>query len=440
MTLIRRSAQPGVRDSAVYNALWLFCLSAMIFVSIYAASRELNLNASIFTLRFGFGPAIQGLIQQHRIGTPNETYGWWCYASRMPLIPILGAISYTLSPKVGAFLILKNLLFWPIWIYAYLRLKHYYDISNKWALVPLVVLLLSPHTLSTAGKIEGEEGFLFSLLGLLFSLLVTMGAKPFSAVPAAATAAAVYLTKSSMLPLTLVVALWICFKCRKDSAQSVLLPLAIIALAILSWGSYTKAESGVFAFGADSSSWNGWNLYKGNNPYAYALYPRVNLDVLDDEDYAHRLLPFAPVHNEWELSHAQVDLAQKYIRENPGLVLKMDLKKLFVACCDLGESPKIKAGPTRVGIIMSNAVSHIMVAFVVIAVAVNVFRRQVSEAEIVAVLLMCAYLLPYFAGFLYMRHLTPIYGVMVLASAIQLVNWQTRSLRLRVHSQALSSC
>jgi hypothetical protein len=44
-----------------------------------------------------------------------------------------------------------------------------------------------------------------------------------------------------------------------------------------------------------------------------------------------------------------------------------------------------------------------------------------------AALLTIAYVLPYFAGFLYMRHMAPIYGLMALTAAVQLTRWPTGS-------------
>jgi hypothetical protein len=50
-------------------------------------------NESIFDAEYGFGPAIKGIVKQHRLGAIDRNYGWWCYAGRMPLVPVLGALS-----------------------------------------------------------------------------------------------------------------------------------------------------------------------------------------------------------------------------------------------------------------------------------------------------------------------------------------------------------
>jgi hypothetical protein len=404
--------------SRTFAVLLVCSLAVVMLVSVYAASQHLTPNESIFDGVYGFGPAIQGLVQQHRLGAINATYGWWCYACRMPLVPLLGAASYWLSPRMTSFLLLKNIVFWSLWIYAFFRLKGHYGIPDKWALVTPLFLLLTPYNLSIAGWPDVEEGFLFALIALLFSLLLTLESS-LSALALGLLLAAIYLTKSSMLPLCVAASIWIVIQYRR-SPRLIGIALVSLAVAMLGWGAYVQAVSGVFAFGIDASSWNGWNLYKANNPFAYSLYPRVSLDVLDGEDFAHRLLPSVPIHSEWELNRAQFELARAYIAQNPTALLKIEVKKLFVACCDVKESPEETAGRTRGVVILSNAISHLALACVFVVAIVNLVRRQVSQAEILAVWLTIAYLLPYFGGFLYMRHMVPIYGLMGLTAAVQL--------------------
>jgi hypothetical protein len=416
----------AARHARAYAALLYCSLPILLLFSTYTASQHLLPNASVFGGENGFGAAAQSIVQQHRWGFVDKTYGLWCYACRMPVIPVLQAASSRLSPKMATFLVLKNLLFWPLWAFAFLRLKRHYRIPDKWASVAVLLLLLAPYNLNIAGWVDVEEGFLFALIALAFSLLLTLEGT-LSALSLGLTLAATYLTKSSMFPLCMVVSIWIVIRYWRNP-RVVAIPILSMALAVFGWGIYVHAVSGVFAFGADTSSWNGWNFYKGNNPWAYSLYPRVSLDTLDSEDRTHGLLPFVPIHSEWELSHAQFALARTYIREHPGSILQMDLKKLFVACCDVKESPEKTEGHTRIAIVLSNAVSHLTLACVFLLVIANVVRRQVSQAEILAVLLTFAYLLPYFAGFLYMRHMVPIYGVMNLTLAVQLARWHTPGL------------
>ena len=423
MTATRSAIHVHAGRSLTARAVFLpVLLAILVITSMFIAGQRATPNNSLFNVDYGFGPVIRGIVQQHRLGSINHTYGWWSYAGRMPVIPLLGTASYWLSPKASVFFLIKNLIFWSLFTYALFRLKSHYGIPDEWALATILILLLAPYDLSIAGRIDVEEGYLFALIALLFSLLLTMEGWG-SALTAGILIATIYLTKSSMLPLCMAVAVWIVIKHWKRNVRLIVLPIAGLALAILSWGIYMKTVSGVFAFGADESSWNGWNFYKGNNPYSYPLYPRINLDTLDSEDYAHRLLPFVPVHNEWELSHAQLVLGQRYFHDNPKAALKMDLKKLFVACCDLGEAPQMTPGHTRGLVVLSNVVNHLTLACVFVFAVIGIIRHKVSEAEILALIMAIFFVLPYLAGFLYSRHMVPIYGVMALTAAVQLKRW-----------------
>jgi hypothetical protein len=416
-----RAATPA----RAYKVLLYCSLPLLLLLSTYLAIQHLSPNASVFGGENGFGPSTQSLSQQHRWGFVDQTYGLWCYACRLPVIPFLQAASSRFSSKMVTFVILKNLLFWPMWAFALFRLKRHYRIPHKWALAPVLLMLLTPYNLNIAGWADVEEGFLFALVAVSFSLLLTLEG-PLSALALGLSLATVYLTKSSMFPLCLVVSLWMVIRYwRKPRILAI--PILSIVLSVLGWGIYIHAVSGVFAFGADTSSWNGWNFYKGNNPYAGSLYPRVSLDTLDSDDRAHGLLPSRPIHSEWELNHAQFALARTYIREHPASVLQMDAKKLFVACCDVKESPEKTKGHTRIAVILNNVVSHLTLACVFALGIANVLRHRVSHAETLAVLLTFSYLLPYFAGFVYMRHMVPIYGVLNLTLAIQLTRWRTQS-------------
>lgn len=409
-----------------YVALLWAALLMMLILSILLARQQLTPGESLFSLRNGVGPVVKSIVQQHQFGLVDGNYGWRCYACRMPVVPLLGAASYWLSPRAIVFLVIKNMLLWSLSIWACFRLKQHYNIKPKWLSMSALILLISPYTLSTAGQIEVEEGFLFAFVLSMFCLLITVDS-PLSALALGLSISAVYLTKSSMMLACMTAAAWLILKHRNRMLSMTAIPLATLSIAILGWGVYTYAVSGVFAVGSDSSSWNGWNFYKGNNSYAEALYPRISLDALDHEQLINRLLPTTPVRNELDLSHAQMALGRAFLHEKPTLFVKMELKKLVVACCDLGESPERAAGRPRPVVMWSNLVSHVTLGCVVVIALMNLRRRRISEAEALALLLAIAIVVPYLGGFLYMRHLIPIYFLMTLTLAVQSSRWKPRS-------------
>jgi hypothetical protein len=400
--------------------------------STYVAAREVPAHASILNMRYGFGPVIRSIVVEHKFGSPNKHYGWWCYACRLPLVPLLAAVSYQLSQRMVVFIILKNLVFWSIWFVALRRLQWKYEMPDCYAIVAAAILLIAPYTLVIAGKVEVEEGFLFMLLSFLFAFSISIDGVT-SAVITGIALAAIYLTKSSMLLLCAAVAIWIVangFRTNRSfrtKGIASLIPAFILVAAIIAWGGYNLWVSGVFAFGANSSSWNGWNAYKGNNERAAIWYPRIDLDLLDRGEFETFLLPREQPSNEWQMNQRQLELAQSYMRSHPGDVVKMEFKKLYVACCDMGEAPLPDSGVTRKSVVLSDAVNHIAALCALAGVLLSVRRRRVTDAEIMAMIMVGTYLVPYLAGFLYSRHMVPLYGIVAFTLAVQI--WNTRRVR-----------
>jgi hypothetical protein len=84
------------RRSRAYAVLLRFSLPILVLVSIYAASLHGMPNESIFDAEYGFGPAINGIVKQHRLGA-NRPELW--------LVVLCGpdaACARTRSPQLSA--------------------------------------------------------------------------------------------------------------------------------------------------------------------------------------------------------------------------------------------------------------------------------------------------------------------------------------------------
>ncbi len=394
-------------------------LFLMIGIGMFLAYRETSATASILNIDYGFGAVIQGIVEKHSTCAVSSSHEWCSYATRMPLIPILGAMSYTLGSSQLRFLLIKNIIFWTMWVYGIYRLKERFGINSKWIALAIWIMILSPYNLVIASKIDVEEGYLSAFLVLLFVSLLT-ASTALDYVVSGLLAAFIYLTKSSMLGVCGVAILWCIVMGWKAHRRAVVACVVLFCTAVGGWGTYIYRQSGVFAIGANASSWNGRNFYKGNNPWSAALYPRTNLDILDHASYANKLLTAAPAIDEWDLSGQQLALGRLFVKEHPDEVLRMDLSKLFVACCDLKETPEFLGGHDRKSIEVSNLMSHLLFATVLMMMLYNATRRKIQPAEILFCLSTVAYLVPYVAGFLYMRHMVPLYFLAAITFAIQL--------------------
>jgi hypothetical protein len=105
----------GIHDLPLFCSL----LAVAMLVSAHVLYSD-HTTKTTFDMTFCFGPAIRGLIEQHRLGYPDGVFGWWTYARRMPMIPVFGALVSSISTRFAVFFAIKNLLCWSVWIYALL--------------------------------------------------------------------------------------------------------------------------------------------------------------------------------------------------------------------------------------------------------------------------------------------------------------------------------
>jgi hypothetical protein len=107
----------------------------------------------------------------------------------------------------------------------------------------------------------------------------------------------------------------------------------------------------------------------------------------------------------------------------------MDWKKFYVVCCDVKEAPEKIPGHTRPMVFVSSLINHLSVAICLLWMAVRAWKRQLTSAEVLALLMMTAYIAPYMVGFIYMRHMVPIYCLVALVLAVQSADWRTAAMQ-----------
>jgi hypothetical protein len=354
---------------------------------------------SVFHILYGFGPVVRAIVVEHRFGMRDVSGGYWAYATRLPFVPLLLAGLTFLFHTYNAVFLVKNAIFSLFVLFTAVKLSL---TPLKTMLLVASVYLLPPHA-SIVTAIEVEEGYLlFFVIGLAATLFTRRKSDYFTV---GLLVAAIYLTKSSMIVFCFAAVAIVAAQdlaCQSFRLRSYI-PFLALCLAAGSWGLFVYQATGVFAFGTDASSWNGWNFYKGNNATALRYYPRTNLDVLD-VDGSLDPPPTVHVSNEWDRHRWQLDMGRRFVAEHRRDVLQMDLKKLEVLLYDVGETPRMLL-PTHL-FRMTLIMDHLLFG---LAVILACCRRD--KASLVFGILVMSYVLPYFTSFLYQRHLVPMYGL-----------------------------
>lgn len=227
---------------------------------------------------------------QARVGV-GKAFAWnvlffaaaWMVIAALPR-PTIGAAALLLFPLC--------LPFWDLLVFEI-------DVEEAY-LIPVLTVLFSALWFSP-GLWERRLGVTFCVGLLAASLILLKHSMPFWSIAVAAVVGI-----------------------RANSWRSAALVFLVVVASMLGLACFNEQVSGRFTVG---SSWEGWNLYKGNNPETSRLYPWRSLDTLD---YEGKVIADRPLRDEWDHNTYFENKAWTYIKAFPGMFLRNTLTKAWV--------------------------------------------------------------------------------------------------------------
>jgi len=457
MSVFPKAIKPALEKFAPNVTTASLLLTGILLLSLLAKLMLIlqsgDPQRSILQMEFGFGPVITSLYQRGSLEACGVALGLdMCgVATRMPLLP---ALYVALADVVGlqqthvaiAKTILCSALLWCSAIYFCRTLARYP--LNRLGLVALSALLfLGPQYLKHAISIQYEESLLIDWLPAYFLLLGALLVRQTAAQPLGKTeygilafllllGCSLYFLKSSMLAfsLTLTLAPLVLIKVPTWFKAVAFLPFLI---GLVWWGSVNYNYHGEIRLG---SSYNGENLYRGQNAFSYQVYPELNLDRLIDssevilDNGQHLPLPnwsrhYPQFKGEWQWHDYFKELSGKWVKENPVDALAFTLRKIYVFFVEPRKVPfRQTTHPETEPHDYSSASLVAGMAWIVllrVLFFIGVGRairdlwryRTLSNFALWQLLFIGTYAAPYIVGFSYQRHITP----MLVFSAILLL-------------------
>ena len=216
-----------------------------------------------FALGAAIGDVVQAVVETGQLEVVRGGKSW--FAAKMPALPYLYAALWSLTHSVWAMVLIKNIALSAFLVVILFSFARHFEIPNKRISLCLILIFAIPFNLMTMMTLSYEEAILSFLIPVTFALaLMSPGVKTFLGI--AVLVSVIYLTKSSAVLFCVWIAL-----CAVITASGVawpmrLLPLAALSISALVWAAHIKYETGRFAIGSHSTSNNGKNFYKGNNP------------------------------------------------------------------------------------------------------------------------------------------------------------------------------
>jgi hypothetical protein len=403
----------------------LLCLLALVPVLLSLAGVWILDHAKaekpLFTVTNLVGPTTRSLLVGDGLTVCTEDMGTLgnpiCFhAARMPMTAFVMALGMRLFGdhylRVAYFKTLLLLL--PLELAIYLVWRALPSARGRRWLVAGLLLVpfgMTPF-LADVTNILVDEGYSYSLLALAVALLFFGWWWPPSlsgwvrVVLFAACVDGLYLSKSGMLPVVLVLTAVLLFVEKGVTLRW--LVVVLVAAAPMGWGLHQHHASGRYSMG---TSLDGINLHKGNNAGFLKHYPPALGDSIDRHDFElNRNLHFG---DEWSFNDYHLKAALEYWRTHPRETLEGDARKLNVLFFSFEKyGGTASAGVGRL-IETVGMVAFRLILWTAIVGAIYVLMRRkglefgrLRVASIAFLGVIAACVLPFVAGFAYTRHVS----------------------------------
>ena len=436
------------------NRLLFLVILLSTVLQLFFIFNTIQKNASIYELGFGFGSYIENIINNQQYKS-NDC--WFSISlgqeeclrsSRMPALPLVVSLLGLFSKNQITVAIVKASLFELIQIFlCFLYIKRY----PKHKLRPLfftgfIVIFLSPMFIKHSVQISYEEGFIFNLLPYLiilfllcccdlvgFNLSIRFRKIIWPSLLMVITI--LFFFKSSLIVIFILS--WILafiFYIKHFKSKIFCLMLAFSFLTVSFWGIHNYIKGGHFSLG---TSWDGENLFRGNNTDGYKIYPMLSLDNLMVTNPKNGLggiyylktteLPsYSSFKNEWAWDNFYKKKSISWIEQNPKLWLMFTAKKIYVLFITLKHTPyQVHAyeedNNKNIRILLSGFSLFILriSEFIFLMLSIKNILTGKKQDKVLLLLIfsfILAYSLPYIIGFAYERHSEGLLPLFVIAN------------------------
>jgi hypothetical protein len=387
---------------------YLISLFISIYIFYYLFTEENkhiidNLgNLNIFNVNNMFGQYIESILTQ---GIPKVSYvGMDFYFSMRPILPYFLIFVYeNISSNFFLILLIKNLLMGTLIFFIIQNYKK--NFNNLFIGICLILIFYNPHNIHIMFDIGAEEGFLNYLIIFLFFFIT--GDYKYKSLYVGVTLSIIFFTKESMFILTFIIPLVYIFLEKKYNKY---LPLIMVIISNLIWGSYHYKTQNYFPLGPTGSAKNALNLANVYHKDFNSTYPRVSPDI-----YFYKtteLIKEKKITNEKQLMDILINQSLTFLKDNPYEVIKGVIKKVYVITLSPYKDTRIRQedkNPIR----YSNFPNKIIFNLSLIFLFVNIFNkiRSFSKKKIdfYYLIILMTYFAPYIIGFVYPRHCTAMY-------------------------------
>lgn len=370
-------------------------------------------NINLDNLHFFFGEVIENLIVDKAYFFTHGYYGLEINYSlgRLPLIPLfLTLIIKFLSSNYLLILVIKNTTFFLILFYIVNKI---FD-KNYFLFISFILFTYNPHNIFTSLSLSPEEGYTsYLILGLflLSSKIKNLNDIFFISI----LLFLIFLTKASMVYLCYSVSFFLIFSLKnRFKLIYSMLPMFFVLLAYLLWASFGYHKTQKFISPLSISTMSGSTLIVSSNKEFGNLYHLATPDPLEPAmwlKHKDNLYDGNTEKDEFEINEYFINESKNYIIENKIDFTLVTLKKLHVIFTNLKKDAQPTISRDYNKLRYSNIPNKLILMICFYFIIKNIFNKNLKDNDIMFLILSISFLFPYLIGWVYTRHVVPLYLV-----------------------------
>jgi hypothetical protein len=394
--------------------LRLFLLAFFVYTIICCFLWSILYNAwgkDVTNLGFGYGVLISSIENTGLYKVCNVHYENICFsAHRLPLITYFLIFMKYLGADISITSFVKTIISYSIICISFIVILKKFKF-NIVSIIPIILIFAIPKWILSYVEIGMEEPYLIPFLALITAIFIVNDNEP----------SAKYLI---LLVFSLVICMWlkhsmlyfpfifsVIYGIKYKSLQRAFLLISVCLVSSLGIAFFNYKVSDNFTL---SSSWEGWNLYKGNNEHSLKYYPSYNLDNLDNLGL---IKSDTILITEWDYNNYFKEKAYTYIKSHPMEFLKGMFIKMYVYFLDFGDSGRSlgeNAYSNKLEVVNSLVLLLFRIYFMIVLITsifLAFFKKGVSRLVKINIYFFWAMIISiggfHWVGFAYQRHFMP---------------------------------
>ena len=393
-----------------FFGLFIFVLS-IIFCFIYISKFQYiiddNYRLVFSKIPFGHGPLLENLVFNNIY--ESEFVDRTFVVQKMPLLPVLIYLLAFISHNFFFIIISKNLLLFLILIFFLKKYILLNDLELNKIFIYLLVYLI-PYNMLVSLNFEYADSLISILLPSLFLILISREKNKY--IYASTLLFFLYLTKNSLLFVSIIIPVYVIlferdYYYRFKKFALILGPL----LAIIIWGSFTHVKSGKFAFGSNMLSVNSMGMNIALSEDFLDYYPMKSLDLIHNDIQIPKELK-----TEWEISDYYKKLNMHKLQDYKNIknyLLTFPEKIRFILFeirrdAALPDSNGNFDNSIRYSMIFNKIIFNLSIITSIVFIYLNIKNKKKIYIDLLYILFVCCYTLPFVLAWSTSKHLVPI--------------------------------